>query len=159
MKIVIVSVFLILFSCQMKTKNKVTADSLVVKQNFNTDIKKSENYLAGTLWITDSILGLNPKKKRYKLTKFIARKFSGNLTEFEDDLKFTSKYVSPCGNDYFTTVVGIYRFVDTNKIELIVSTVAYSGEWKKPIEHREPIKLVYSIHKSENELSLIKEEP
>lgn len=157
MKILIAFGLLTLFSCQVKTKDKITGYNLAVEQNMNSDMKKYNNFLTRTVWITDSILGLNPIKEKYKLTKYTTRKFAGNLTEFDDKLRFTSKYVAPCGNDYFTTVTGSYEFIDNNKIEVIVSTVAYSGEWEKPTEHRTPLKLIYSISKSENELTFIKE--
>ena len=49
---------------------------------------------------------------------------------------FVSKYVSFCGNDYFTIVMRKYKFVDNNKLIISVNTVSYSGEWEKPTEHR-----------------------
>ncbi|WP_346881804.1 hypothetical protein [uncultured Algibacter sp.] len=123
-------------------------------------IKNEENIFKAELeretWITDKILGLNPNIKRYKLNKFTQRKFAGNLTRF-NKINFSSEYVAPCGNDYFTTVVGKYTFINKNKISISVDSVTYQGEWKRPTEHRKTEILFFLISKVEDTIFLTKE--
>jgi hypothetical protein len=102
-------------------------------------------------WETDRILGLDPKQKTYTLTKFVQRKFAGNLTNFLNTSNFTSRYTSFCGNDYFTTVSGTYHFFDSDKVKISAATVTYSGEWKnKPTEKRKTNYIIFKIEKKGN---------
>jgi hypothetical protein len=97
-------------------------------------------------WVTDHILGLDPKIKTYKLTKFNTKgKFAGNITQFSDRSTFHSAYTAWCGNDYFTDVSGKFNFLDNDKIAITVETVTCSGEWTKPAEHRETQYLTFKI--------------
>ena len=97
-------------------------------------------------WVTDHILGLDPKTEIYKLTKYNPKgKFAGNITQFVDSVNFHSEYAAWCGNDYFTDVSGKYKFIDKDKISITVETVSYSGEWSKPTEHREIKYLTFAI--------------
>lgn len=97
-------------------------------------------------WITDHILGLDPKTETYKLTKYNPKgKFAGNITQFLDSSTFHSKYTAWCGNDYFTDVTGKFKFLANDKITITVETVSYSGEWTKPTEHRKTNYLTYTI--------------
>ena len=115
------------------------------------------NFLIGKIWETDAILGESSLIDTYQLKKFIQRRFAGNLTIFTDTLSFTSKYVAPCGNDNFTTVTGNYKFISPMKIEVIVKTMTYSGEWNRPTVQLSPKKLIYIISKSKNKLIFTKE--
>ena len=113
--------------------------------------------LENETWVTDRILGLDPTIKQYQLTKFKEGKFSGNLTNFGNEMVFTSEYVSPCGNDYFTAVNGTYKFIDKEKLIITVDTVTYSGEWERPTEYRESKKLLFLITKVEDTIVLTKQ--
>lgn len=117
-----------------------------------TNIYKTE--LENGTWITNKILALDPNMEQYSLTKFTEQKFAGNLTRFSDKINFNSRNVSPCGNDYFTTVTGKYEFFDKDKINISVDSVTYHGEWKKPTEHRKPKDLVFLISKTKREIIL-----
>ncbi|MFD2562887.1 hypothetical protein [Aquimarina rubra] len=108
-------------------------------------------------WITDRILGLDPNIKQYNLTKFIERKFAGNLTSFGDKMIFNSSYVAPCGNDNFTTVIGKYEFFDKEKIIISVDSVTYSGEWEKPTEYRKPKKIIFLLSKVDETIVFTKQ--
>lgn len=125
------------------------------------EMKNVENIYKAELengtWITDRILGLDPNIEQYNLTKFIERKFAGNLTSFGDKMVFNSSYVAPCGNDYFKTVIGKYEFFDKEKIIISVDSVTYSGEWKKPTEHRKSKKTIFLISKVEEKIVLTKQ--
>jgi len=132
--------------------------------SFNVKAQETKNIeniykaeLENGTWITDKILGLNPSIEQYNLTKFIRRKFAGNLTRFEDKMVFNSEYVAPCGNDYFTTVIGKYEFYDKEKISISVDSVIYSGEWKKPTEHRKSKKIIFLISKVEETIVFTKQ--
>jgi len=107
-------------------------------------------------WITDNILGLSTNVKKYRLTKFIQRKFAGNLTTFSNKAGYTSEYVAPCGNDNFTTVIGTYKFLDKNKIAISVDSVTFHGEWKRPTEYRKSEELLFSISKFEDTMIFTK---
>ncbi|WP_299435612.1 hypothetical protein [uncultured Aquimarina sp.] len=120
-----------------------------------TNIYKTE--LESETWITDKILGLDPNIKQYNLTKFIERKFAGNLTSFGDKMVFNSSYVAPCANDNFTTAIGKYEFFDKEKIIISVDTVTYSGEWKKPTELRKPKKIIFLISKVDETIIFTKQ--
>lgn len=97
-------------------------------------------------WVSDAIVGLNPRTKTYKLTRYAPKgKFAGNITTFSEDSVFHSHYTSWCGNDYFTTVSGKYKFLDGNKIAIAVETVSYSGEWTKPTEQRKTNYVAFAI--------------
>ncbi len=124
------------------------------------EMKSSENSykteLENEIWITDKILGLNDKVKKYTLTKYTQRKFAGNLTAFSNKESYTSQYVAPCGNDYFTTVVGKCKFIDKNKIAISVDSVTYHGEWNKPTEYRKSKELIFSISKSDHTIIFTK---
>lgn len=124
------------------------------EQKSNENMYKTE--LEKETWITDKILGLDTKVEKYNLTKFTQRKFAGNLTVFSNKAGYTSEYVAPCGNDYFTIVVGKYKFLDKNKIAIVVDSVSYHGEWEKPTEYRKPEELIFTISKSENSIILTK---
>jgi len=94
--------------------------------------------------------------EKYTLTKFTQRKFAGNLTTFSNNQNYTSEYVAPCGNDYFTTVVGKYKFIDKNLISISVDSVTYHGEWNKPTTYRKSKELTFSISKSEDTIVFTK---
>lgn len=113
--------------------------------------------LENETWITDKILELDQNIEQYHLTKFIQRKFAGNLTSFGDKMVFNSQYVAPCGNDNFTTVIGKYEFLDYDKIIISVDSITYSGEWQKPTEHRASKKVIFLISKEEEIIVLTKQ--
>ncbi len=117
------------------------------------NIYKTE--LENETWITDKILGLDNNVEKYNLTKFTQRKFAGNLTTFSNK-SYTSEYVAPCGNDYFTTVLGKYKFIDENMITISIDSVTYHGEWNKSTEYRKPEELIFSISKSEDTIVFTK---
>ncbi|MEW7280390.1 hypothetical protein ABW636_17500 [Aquimarina sp. 2201CG1-2-11] len=123
--------------------------SIIGQEMKNTaNVYKTE--LEKGTWITDKILGLDTNVKKYTLAKFTQRKFAGNLTTFSNKASYTSEYVSHCGNDNFTTVVGKYKFLDQNRIAISVDTVSYHGEWEKPTEYRKPEEFIFTISKSED---------
>lgn len=66
-------------------------------------------------------------------------------------------YTAPCGNDYFTTVLGKYKFFDKDKLSIAVDSVTYHGEWNKPTERRKFIDLTYSISKINDTIILTKQ--
>jgi len=119
------------------------------------NIYKTE--LESETWITDKILGLDPNIKQYNLAKFIERKFAGNLTSFGDKMVFNSSYVAPCANDNFTTAIGKYEFFDKEKIIISVDSITYSGEWKKPTEHRKPKEIIFLISKVDETIIFTKQ--
>jgi len=78
------------------------------------------------------------------------------LTTFSNKTDYTSEYVAPCGNDYFTTVVGKYKFPGENIISISVNSVTYHGEWKKPTEKIKSEELIFSISKFEDTIIFTK---
>ncbi len=117
-------------------------------QPHSTDTVKnsSKDILLKDKWVTDHILGLDPQTKTYKLTKYNPKgKFAGNITQFLDSVNYHSEYVAWCGNDYFTDVSGKYKFLEKDKISIVVEKVSYSGEWTKPTEYRETKYLTFVI--------------
>ena len=100
--------------------------------------QEGEHFLENNTWRIDKILGLDKKLKSYTLKQHIQDvdySFAGNLVNFGDG-KFTSYYVAPCGNDFFTDLSGKYRFTSENTIEITVDKISYSGEWDKPTEYQ-----------------------
>ncbi|MDH7447599.1 hypothetical protein [Aquimarina sp. 2201CG14-23] len=142
LNLTILTITILFFSSQGKAQE--------MKNMYKTELEN------GT-WITDNILGLDPNIKQYNLTKFIERKFAGNLTSFGDKMVFNSSYVAPCGNDNFTTVIGKYEFFDKEKIIISVDTVSYSGEWEKPTEHRKPKEIIFLISKVDETIVFTKQ--
>jgi hypothetical protein len=129
-----------------------------VKCYGQTQVKKDlKEVLVKNEWVTDNILGLDPKTKIYKLTKYHPGKFAGNLTQFVDSITFHSAYTAPCGNDYFTDVSGQYKFPERNKITITVKEVSYSGEWTKPTEHRKINYLTFAISMVRDTIILTKQ--
>lgn len=122
-------------ACQKKT----------VKNKNVTNVYQQE--LESEIWITNHIISLDPKIEHYTLTKFVERKFVGNLTSFADKTHFNSQFVSFCGSDHFTTVSGKYEFFDKDKISIAVDSVTYQGEGKKPTEYRNGKELEFLISK------------
>lgn len=122
-----------------------------VKNSFNETLLKNG-------WITDHIIGLDPNTKTYKLTKYNPKEmFAGNLTQFLDNSTFHSQYTAWCGNDNFTDVFGKYRFIDKDRIVIVVETVSYSGEWIKPTEHRQTNYLTFTISIAKDALILTRQ--
>jgi hypothetical protein len=113
----------------------------------DTTIINYKDSLQSNKWWTDEIVGLDPTKESYELKKqdIKFRRKGGNYLFFTDSVKFISGYSAMCGNDYFTSIDGNYQFIDKNKIMINVHTVSFSGEWKKPTEHREPNNLTFII--------------
>ncbi|MCD9853414.1 hypothetical protein LUD75_01765 [Epilithonimonas sp. JDS] len=117
-----------------------------------------KNELENGIWETNAILGLDPNAGKFTLTKFIQRKFAGNLTSFSNkEMNFSSGYTAFCGNDNFTTVIGKYDFFDKDKISISVDSVTYSGGWEKPTEIRKKKDLIYLISKVDDKLILTKQ--
>jgi len=128
-------------------------------QSIDTLRNNYKKILLKDKWVTNHILGLDPKTETYKLTKYNPKdKFAGNITQFVDSINFDSKYTARCGNDYFTDVSGKYKFLDSNKITITVETVSYSGEWTKPTEYRETNYLTYIISIENDTVILTKHE-
>jgi hypothetical protein len=135
------------YNCHCQTRS-----TDLIKDSFKENLLKDK-------WVTDHILGLDPKTEIYKLTKYNPKgKFAGNITQFIDSLNFRSEYVAWCGNDYFTNVSGKYKFLDKDKISIAAETVSYSGEWTKPTEHREIKYLTFVISIDGETILLTKEE-
>ncbi|PAM93124.1 hypothetical protein B4N84_19250 [Flavobacterium sp. IR1] len=132
-------------ACQKKT----------VKNKNVTNVYQQE--LESEIWITNHIISLDPKIEHYTLTKFVKRKFVGNLTSFADKTHFNSRFVSFCGADYFTTVLGKYEFFDKDKISIAVDSVTYQGEGKKPTEYRNGKELEFLISKIGDTIILTKQ--
>lgn len=133
---------IVLFSCNRKVEQVES-----IKINYKIELQKET-------WITNQILGLDTNVQKYIFTKFIKRKFIGNLTTFSDKKNFTSKFVSPCGNDYLSTVYGKYLFSDKDKIKVAVDSVIYSGIKEKPNQYRLPLFVEYVITKTQNSIIL-----
>lgn len=145
----VIVILCLVFSIQdCKTQNK---------EEKNNVSNKYQSLLQKERWITNLILGLNSRNTKYKLTKFVPRKFAGNITSFTDKNKFVSSYVAFCGNDNFTTVSGKYVFLDTDKIKIGVDSVSYSGEWKKPTQYRKLIYQTFIISTKNDTIILTKE--
>lgn len=128
------------------------------KQQKKDVINIYENKLESETWETDQILGLDPNAKKYTLTKFIERKFAGNLTHFSGKSNFNSYYTSFCGNDNFRMLIGNYEFLDEDKVSISVDSISYSGEWKKTNEIRRKKELVYLISKTGSKIILRKQD-
>jgi hypothetical protein len=134
------------YNCYCQTRPTDT-----VQNSFNETLLKNG-------WITDNILGLDPNTKTYKLTKYNPKEaFAGNLTHFLDNSTFHSQYTAWCGNDNFTDVFGKYRFIDKDRIVIIVETVSYSGAWTKPTEHRQTNYLTFTISIAKDALILTRQ--
>ncbi len=69
--LIIQTIIIFFFSSSVKAQE--------MKNMYKTELEN------GT-WITDNILGVDPNIKQYNLTKFIERKFAGNLTSFGDKM-------------------------------------------------------------------------
>lgn len=106
---------LILIFSTLLFSNEEIQEKQDIQTTYKTELKNG-------IWITDKLLGQDSNVKEYYLTQFSKRKFVGNLTYFEDNGTFASKYISFCGNDYFTTVRGKYKILD-NKLTIIVDSV------------------------------------
>ncbi len=136
--------------CFISFSLTVDAQKIEKKNNiYKTELKKNT-------WITNEIIGLDAKTKKYVLTKFTEQTFAGFLVSFKEDNIYTSFYVAPCGNDYFTTVNGRYKFLNKDKISFIVDSVSYFGMAKKPTEYRKPKKLLFKISKENENIILRK---
>ena len=134
------------YSCYCQTQSTDT-----IKNSFKEILLKDK-------WVTDHILGLDPKTETYKLTKYNPKgKFAGNITQFLDSSTFHSEYAAWCGNDTFTDVSGKFKFIDNDKITITVETVSYSGEWTKPTEHRETKYLTFKISITGDTIMLTKQ--
>lgn len=132
--------------------------------NYNLKAQQMQNIeniykdnLTKETWITDFILGLDLETEKYMLTKYVERKFAGNLTSFTDEANYESKYVAPCGNDNFTAVNGKYEFLDENRLKISVDSVSYWGEWDKPNEYRKQNEIIYLITEEGNKIILTKD--
>ncbi|WP_206539208.1 hypothetical protein [Aquimarina megaterium] len=80
--------------------------------------KELENHI----WETDKTVLLD-NDGEYILTKFVERKFAGNLLSFNNQQNlFGSDYKSFCGNDRRISIQGEYEFYDKDKISFIIST-------------------------------------
>ena len=98
-----------------------------------SDSPLSKDFLLNTNFKIDRLLGLDSSLELYHITLAVdtPRFDYGNRLGFNDSL-FFSGYAAPCGNDYFTDVMGSYRIVDGNILELCVKQVSYHGEWDPP---------------------------
>lgn len=135
------------FNCYSQTQG-----TEVINNNFREILLKDK-------WITDHILGLDPKTETYKLTKYNPKgKFAGNITQFLGSSTFHSEYTAWCGNDNFTDVSGKFKFLGNDNITITVETVSYSGEWTKPTEHRETKYLTFKISNTGDIIMLTKQE-
>ena len=93
----------------------------------------SKEFLLNTSFKIDKILGLDSSIVKYhiSLASDTPRFDYGNRLSFNDSL-FYSYYTAPCGNDYFTDVLGPYRILEGNVLEIYVKQVNYHGEWDPP---------------------------
>lgn len=123
---------------------------LDLPMEFNNDIEKRT-------WVIDSIFGLNDLIQSYVLTKIDTAKikWSGNYLKFINKSTFESGYSSWCRNDYFTTVNGNYKILESNFIEFKVDSISYAGEWRKPTEYKK-ITQIFLLSKIGDTLVLTK---
>jgi hypothetical protein len=93
----------------------------------------SKTFLVNHKWKIDKILGLDSTDGEYNLSLAIDTPWFdyGNRIGFNDSM-FFSFYTAPCGNDYFTDVVGYYEFLDSNILLINVRRISYHGEWNPP---------------------------
>lgn len=103
-----------------------------------------EDLLYPNVWCTNAILGLNPTTETYELTKFVPGLFAGNLTRFLDNGQFRSEFTAWCRNDNFTIVDGKYEFLSIDKLNILVESVTYTGDWNGSVG-REPLYLTYTL--------------
>jgi hypothetical protein len=141
--IIFISAFL-LQGCSRKQRN--TAVKNLYKQEIESRV-----------WKTNCVIGEKTDDNivRFKLDTISSVKMIGFLSTLKDK-RFTSKNVSPCGNDYFTTVYGKYEFYDHNKVMISVDSICFSGEWKKPSEYKNGEETEYLISKNKNKIIFTK---
>ncbi len=130
--------------------------TVVNAQEFEGEQNIYKTELENDTWISNKIIGLDTHVEKYELTKFVQRKFAGFLLYFKDDNMYISRYVAPCGNDFFTIVNGKYRFIDKDKISFTVDSVSYSGMDKRPTEYRKPQKILFKLSKQNDKIILEK---
>ncbi|MBJ2175848.1 hypothetical protein JBL43_16460 [Aureibaculum sp. A20] len=155
--VTLVFILSILFSSYHKKASQSKIAENISLENMEPIENMFKDELENGTWITNKILGLDPNSKQYVLTKFIEQKFAGNLTSFSNKLNFSSRYVAPCGNDNFTTIIGKHNFIDQNKISISVDSVIYSGAWKRPNEFRESENIIFVISKISDSIILTKQ--
>jgi hypothetical protein len=128
-----------------------------IKKERNTSIKNLyKQKLESRDWQTTCIIGNETDEKVVKfLNDSMRRRMAGFLASFENN-KFTSRYVAPCGNDYFTQVYGKYEFYERDKIMIAIDSITYSGEWKKPVLYKYGEEIHYLISKDTNNIIFTK---
>jgi hypothetical protein len=118
-----------------------------------------QNSLLNHTWGSFRIIGINPQTPSYKIVRAKPEQlFAGNAVRFIDSTNFWSGYVAPCGNDYFTSVSGKYKFIANDKIAFSVDSVYYFGSWTKPTEYRATNYVIYEITQSADTLFFTKQD-
>lgn len=79
----------------------------------------------------------------------------GYFIELKKDKTFVSYYSAKCGNDCFSSSKGIYKWVDKNKIRLIVKEIKQSGECNEIHKKGSWDLGIYTIKKTEKGIDLI----
>ncbi|GEM_PF-2162328 len=139
-RVIFISLLFILFGCVKKQRN-TSVKNLYVQE------------MESQIWKTSSILGDSIEEP---VVNFITDnmhfgKKIGFFTDFKNK-SFTSKYVSHCGNEYFTNVYGKYEFYDEDKIMFSIDSIVYSGEWKKPVKYLYGKEIDFVISKNKNSI-------
>ena len=93
----------------------------------------AESFLLNQPLKIDQLIGTTDTIASYTLRVAVdtPRYDYGNRLEFKDTL-FYSFYTAPCGNDYFTSVYGLFRIIDNRILEINPIEISYHGEWDPP---------------------------
>lgn len=116
--------------------------------------------LSDTRWRSDYHCFSSDTVNEYILTTKEDLQWSwGNSIHFTDST-FSTDYTAPCGLDCFTSIIGSYKYLDTDQIEIYVETIDRNGFCQNSDTGTQIIRRsygVYRIEQTENGLKLIKE--
>ena len=80
----------------------------------------------------------------------------GNFITFTDST-FHSYYTAPCGNDCFTDVKGTYTFLTDSTVQFFVNSITKTGHCMMSKDYTKGSFGVYTIQKTNNTITLIKQ--
>ncbi|MEO9532361.1 MAG: hypothetical protein ABJG68_08480 [Crocinitomicaceae bacterium] len=98
----------------------------VAQKQVKVPILKSK--LVSQVWRSDYNLFSDEKRLEYHIFSREEDEYFpwGNSVEFTDST-FSTSYSASCGNDCFISVLGSYKFIASNRIEVFVETITRNG--------------------------------
>jgi len=109
--------------------------------------------ITSNAWKIDKIIGIDSNNvQEYSLDKIdtTLRWNWGNKIKFSSDSTFSCNYSARCGNDCFPSSNGVYRVMDSSRIQLILKKVRQKGDCEHFDKSLNKTLGIYSIDKKDS---------